>query len=211
MPAALMLEAAVAETVARGVAAGIAERAGRRREHRAGSVVADVEGLAGRVGGGIVRPRSQLVVAAVLGPGIAAAGGRDLKAEAFVGDDVDPGRRGAGAGVEGDDIFAAVAGEAAGAIEELQTLAGVGSLFGPDGWVQRSVVGDGTWRFGEAGCGLRRCARDRAAAAPADRRLCRGGPPRPPAPRPAAAPALPPGSGRRAAHVTAPRARSWPG
>ncbi len=74
----------------------------------AGLLVPQIERLAGAVGHRVVRPRGELVLAAVSRPGVAAALGRDLKAEAGIGDDVDPWRRRRLARRAARHIFAAV-------------------------------------------------------------------------------------------------------
>ena len=84
------------------VTAAVAGRVGRRRvaDGRRGRapqvtrfVVAQIEGFAASVADGIVRPRGELVLAAVDGPGVAAALGSRLEPESRIGDDVDPRRR----------------------------------------------------------------------------------------------------------------------
>jgi hypothetical protein len=121
----LVLEAAVAEAVARdvrppsriGCAVGSRRRPSPRRARRA---------LAGRVDDRVVRPRRELVVAAVLGPRVAAPLGRHLEPEAGVGDDVDPRHRRRAAAIEDGHVLAAVGVEAAEAVEELEPRAGPG-------------------------------------------------------------------------------------
>ena len=94
MPCATMLEAAVAPAVPHDIGRRlVTDRQRRRRPELAAVVIAHVEDLAGPVADRIVRPGRELVVAAVLRPGIAAALGRHLEAERRVGDDIDPGRR----------------------------------------------------------------------------------------------------------------------
>src|SRR5690606_7820718 len=90
------------------------------REYLARGIVADVERLSRRIGHCIVRPRRQAVLAAVPGPGAGAAGGRDVKAKAVIGDDIDPGRRCMDAAVKDRDIFLALPRKAADTVEELQ-------------------------------------------------------------------------------------------
>src|SRR6185503_8137662 len=76
--------------------------------------------LAGRVADGIVRPRGELVLAAVERPRVARARLGHLKAEARVRHDVDPGRRRAPALLENRDVLAPMVAEAAEAVEELE-------------------------------------------------------------------------------------------
>ncbi len=76
------LEAAVALTVAGDVGGlRVARRAHRRCPELVTVEIAHVERFAGPVGDRIVRPGGELVVAAVLGPGVAAAVGGNLEAE----------------------------------------------------------------------------------------------------------------------------------
>ena len=77
-----------------------------------------------RVADRIVAPRRQLVFAAVFGPGMAAALGRDLKPKAVIGNHVQPGRRRGGSIFQNRHILAAIRGKAAGAVEKLQRFDG---------------------------------------------------------------------------------------
>ena len=95
----------------------------RRRPERAGLFVADEERLAGRIADRIVAPRRQPVVVAVDRPGVAGAALGGGEAEGRVGDDVRPRRRRQRARSSGStaiDVFAAVVGEAADAVEQLE-------------------------------------------------------------------------------------------
>ena len=66
-PVTNVLEAAVAGTVSGHVGGSLGpDRQGGRTPQLAGLVVPDVDGLAHRVGYGVVRPRCELVLAAVL-------------------------------------------------------------------------------------------------------------------------------------------------
>ena len=85
----------------------------------AGVLVAHVDGLARRVADGVVRPRRELVLAAVGGPCIAGARLRDLEAQARVRDHVDPRRGRPLALAERDQVLAAVVHEAAQPVVEL--------------------------------------------------------------------------------------------
>ena len=116
----LVLEATVALAVAGDVAGGLADRQRGRAPEVAGLLVADVEGLAGRIAHRIVRPGREVVLLAVHRPGGAAALGRDLEAEAGVADHVEPGRRRGLAVIEDGDVFTAALGKAAQAVEELE-------------------------------------------------------------------------------------------
>ena len=131
--ACVMVEPAIAHAVAGHVPSGPRQRAGCGRKDRARVVVADQEGLGCAVRDRVVGPGGQAVFAAVFGPGAARAGGRDVKAEAVIGDHVDPGRGGGPALVQDHHVFAPVAGKAAGAVEELQRLGQAGRGVGP-GW-----------------------------------------------------------------------------
>ena len=116
-----MLEPAVAPAVPRHIGGGVvADRQRRRTPQVAGIVVAQIEHLARAIADRIVRPRRELVLAAVDRPGEAAAFGRHLKAEGGIGDDIDPGRRRGLARAEDRHIFPPVFGEAAKPVEELE-------------------------------------------------------------------------------------------
>ena len=71
----------------------VADRRGGRAPQVTGVVVAQIKHLARAIADGIVGPWSELVLAAVDRPGVAAAFGRHLKAEFRIGDDIDPGCR----------------------------------------------------------------------------------------------------------------------
>ncbi|MNT40118.1 hypothetical protein D3C72_1764120 [compost metagenome] len=83
-------------------------------------LVADIDSLAARVRNSVIGPGRQLVVAAVLRPGAAAAAGRRLEAKAGIRDHIDPWGRGRPLGVLHHDIFPAVLIEATQAVEELE-------------------------------------------------------------------------------------------
>ncbi len=123
-PVRLVLEPAVAKAVAGDVAAAVADRLCGGGPDLARRLVADVERLAGGVGHRVVRPRCQLVLATVLRPGVTAALGRDLKAEAGIGDDVDPRGWRTRDAIEDGDVFQPVPVEAARAVEELELRRG---------------------------------------------------------------------------------------
>ena len=123
MPFACVLEAAVAVAVAGNVGPAVPDRAAPsgsrdrrsfRREHRSPRR---------RVCDRVVRPGRELVLAAVLRPGIAASLRRHLEAEAGIGDHVDPRRRRQPAGIEDRHIFPAILVKAAKAVEELEAAA----------------------------------------------------------------------------------------
>ena len=63
--------------------------------HRKGLAVLQQEPFGRGVGHGIIRPRGELVQAAVHRPGVAATGFRNLGAKSRVGQHIDPGPRGA--------------------------------------------------------------------------------------------------------------------
>ena len=115
-----VLEDRVAEAVADDVGRRAPGGQGRRRPELAGLLVAQVKGLPGRVPHGIVAPRRQAEFVGVLHPGVGAAAFRDDRAEGWICDHVDPrgGRHLPGA--EGDDVFVAIAGEAAESVLEDQ-------------------------------------------------------------------------------------------
>ena len=115
-----MLEPRIAEPMAGDVLPSVADRLRGRAPEIPARHVADVEGFTRRIDHRVVRPRRQLVLAAVLGPAVAASLCRGLKAEAGIGDDVDPRRRRGFAVVEDRDIFAPVLVEAAETIEKFK-------------------------------------------------------------------------------------------
>src|SRR3990172_5624502 len=89
-----MLEPAVSPPVAgHGAARLLAGGQGRGGPQGTSVVVAHIERLPRAIGDRIVRPGGELVLAAVHGPGGAAAFGRHMKAEGGIGDDVYPGGR----------------------------------------------------------------------------------------------------------------------
>src|SRR5438309_6101806 len=89
----LVLEPAEAVAVERDVETGVADGLRRGRPDLAGSFIPDVHRLAGRVDDRIVRPGRELVLTAVLGPGVAATVRGNLEAEVRIRNHVDPGRR----------------------------------------------------------------------------------------------------------------------
>jgi hypothetical protein len=115
-----MLEAAVAVTVASNVGSAIPDRLCRCAPEIAGYLVANVERFAARVSDRIVRPRRELVLAAVSSPGVAAPLRRHLKPEVGIGDHVDPRRRRGMICIEDDHVFPAVLVKAAKAVEEFK-------------------------------------------------------------------------------------------
>src|SRR6185369_1977816 len=118
----LVLEATVAMAVARDVISLVSDRLGGGGPQVTGGFIANVQRFARRVADRIVRPGRELVLPAVLGPGVAAALRRHLETERRVGDHIDPGGRRGGALLQYDDVFAPVLGEAAQAVEEFQVL-----------------------------------------------------------------------------------------
>ncbi len=119
-----MLEPAVPGAVTGDVGRLLAaDRQRRRAPQLAGVVVADVDRLAHRVADGIVRPRRELVLAAVPRPGVAGARLGDLEPERRVGDDVQPRRRRRLSGAEDRDVLTPAVREAAEPVEELQLRA----------------------------------------------------------------------------------------
>src|SRR5688572_5136947 len=98
----------------------LADREQRRAPELAGVLVADVERLARLIRDGIVRPRRDLVLAAVDGPRVAAARLRHLKAEGGIRHDVDPRGRRPLTLTHDDHVFAPVVGETSQAVEELE-------------------------------------------------------------------------------------------
>src|SRR5665809_42494 len=116
-----MLEPAVSPPVAGDVAARlVADGQGSRAPQGTSVVVVHIERLPRTIGDRIIRPGGELVLAAVHGPGGAAAFGRHLKAEGGVGDDVYPGGRRCLTRAEDRYIFPSVLSEAAEPVEELE-------------------------------------------------------------------------------------------
>ncbi len=84
------------------------DRQRRRRPQGAAVEIVDVENLTGAIADRIVGPGGELVVAAVLRPGIAAAFGGDLEAEGGIGDDIDPRRRRRLSGSQHGNVLATI-------------------------------------------------------------------------------------------------------
>ena len=93
-------------------------RGGRPR--LAAAVVADQDGLGGRVGDRIVGEGREPVLAAVPGPGEGRPRGRDHRPEGRAGDDVGPGQGRLLVSLEDDDVLASAVGEAAEPVGERQ-------------------------------------------------------------------------------------------
>ena len=120
-PVMVVLEAAVPPPVVNDVRRLLhANRLRARAPDLAGFVVANVDRLADRIPDRVVRPRRDLVLAAVAGPGVAAARFGHEEPELGIGDHVRPRRGRRLAGTEDDDVLAPVIGEPAEAVEELQ-------------------------------------------------------------------------------------------
>ncbi|MCY1390258.1 hypothetical protein D9M71_50740 [compost metagenome] len=115
-------EAAVAEAMGAAIDTAVANRLGGGAPQVVAVLVADVENLAQRVRHRVVGPRRELVLAAVLGPGVSPALGGNLEAEGRVGDHVDPRRRGGPAMFEDGQVLAALADESAQTVEELHAV-----------------------------------------------------------------------------------------
>ena len=132
-----VFEDAVAEAVAGDVGVSAACRQRRRRPELPGLLVAEIERLAAGVADRVVVPGGEPEFVAVLRPGVGAAAFGDDRAELRVGDHVDPRRGRRLAGAEDDHVLAAVAAEAAQAVEERQVA-------------PRGFVGTATVRLGGA-------------------------------------------------------------
>ena len=138
--------------MARDVGAGAANRQGGRRPQLAGLQVLQIDHLARGVGDRVVRPRGDLVLAAVFRPDMTAAFGRDLKTEARVGNHVDPGGWGGAAGLKDRHVLSPIQVKAARAVEELER--------GQRRRRRRCCLGRSRNRNrGRAGCGLDRWRR----------------------------------------------------
>ena len=121
-----VLESAVSLSVPRNVevALGMADRRGRRPPHLAAFLIAQIQHLAGPIGDRIIRPRSDLMFAAVERPGEAAAVGRNLKSKVRIGDHIDPGRGRRLSRTQNSHVFTAFRTESAQAVEEFQIVRG---------------------------------------------------------------------------------------
>ena len=97
----------------------LADGQGGRPPEVSGVVVAQIDGLSGRIGHRVVRPGRELVLPAILRPGVAGARFRDLEPQSLVGDHVDPRGGRPLALAERDHVFAAVLHEAAQSVVEL--------------------------------------------------------------------------------------------
>ena len=106
-----MLEAAIALAMPGDIGRGLlADGERRRAPDIAVLLVAQIDGFARRIDDGIVRPGRELVLPAVDRPAVAAALGRDLEAEGWIGDHIDPGRGRGLAPAEDRHIFPSVGG-----------------------------------------------------------------------------------------------------
>ena len=112
-----MLEHAVAKAMPHGVRRRAARRQQGRRPVVPGDLVADIDRLGVGVADGVVRPRCEPELVRVLAPGAGAAGLRQQRPEAGIGDHVGPGRRGHAIGRHDDPVFAQVRRETAATIE----------------------------------------------------------------------------------------------
>ena len=116
-----MLEPAVAAAMP-GDIGGIvvAHRLGGGAPDFAAGLVGEIDDFARPVADGIVRPRGQLVFAAVDRPSVAAAFRRDLKAKGRIGYDIDPGGGRRISARQNDNIFPGIFGKPAMAIEKFK-------------------------------------------------------------------------------------------
>ena len=147
-----VLEAAVAPAVAGDIGRReVADRQRRRTPELARVVVPQIERLARAIGHRIVRPRRDLVLAAVDRPGVAAAFCADLEAERRIGDDVDPRRRRRLARPQDRHIFPSVSREAAEPVEEFE----VGRARPSAASSNAATVGFGAALAGAAGSAIR--------------------------------------------------------
>jgi hypothetical protein len=147
---AVVLEPAVARPVVGDVRRFVApDRQRGGAPQVAAVVVSDVDRLASGVGHGVIRPRRQLILAAVLRPGVAGSRFGDLEPKSLVGDDVEPRRRRRLGWPQDGHVFAPAVGEATQTVEELEVRSarqGVDSSRSLDRWRGRRF--DGTvWTF----------------------------------------------------------------
>src|SRR5438874_10099851 len=124
-----VLEDAVSLAVTNRIARGILANRQRGGSPKfIGIFVANVDRLTRLVTDRVVRPRGDLILAAIDRPGIARPFGRDLEAERGIGDHVDPWRRGPLPLAENRHIFTAVSGKPTEAIEKFHCRSGGGGL-----------------------------------------------------------------------------------
>src|SRR5205814_1722590 len=95
------------------------EKSGRRPDSSI-ILVARIKDFTGAVADGIVRPRSELVLAAIDRPGAAAAVSGDLEAERGIGDDIHPRCGRHLLPIEDGDVLPSVAIKSADAVKELE-------------------------------------------------------------------------------------------
>src|SRR5690606_11686151 len=91
-----------------------------RSPERPARKVAQIKHFSRMLADRIVGPGGDLILPAVHGPCKAAAFGRDVEAVLRIGDHIDPGRRSRLAGTENGDIFLAVIGKSAKAVEKFK-------------------------------------------------------------------------------------------
>src|ERR1700679_665702 len=116
-----MLETGVPVSVTRDISRAIVSFGkGSWAPYVPGFVVAQVERLAPPIPDGVIRPRRQLILAAVDRPAIAAAFSRHLEAEGRIRNDVDPRRRRGLAWADHGHVFFSALREAPKPVEELE-------------------------------------------------------------------------------------------
>jgi len=115
-----MLENCIARSVPGPISGFLPDRRRCRRPENAALLIADVERLHCRVEHRVVGPAGETIALAVAKPGETGPGFTDQCAEARVGNDIHPWRRGIGAGTEIDRIFTPVRSKTAQAVEVVQ-------------------------------------------------------------------------------------------
>ena len=116
-----MLESTVALAMSGNVSGGVVADGKRgRRPDISTILVAHINGFTGAVADGVVRPRRELVLAAIDRPCVTAALSGDLEAERGIGDDIHPRRGRHLIPVEDGDVFPSILIESADAVEEFE-------------------------------------------------------------------------------------------
>jgi len=115
-----MLEHGITKAMPNDIGRRAARRQRCRRPKLSSLLIANVKGLARGVLNGIVAPGRQSKFMGILHPSVSCAAFGNNCTEKGIGQDIDPRRRRHLAGLEGDDIFVAIAGKAAQAVREIQ-------------------------------------------------------------------------------------------
>ena len=141
-----MFEPAISAAMAGDISRrGVADRQRRRSPKVARVIVPQVERFARTIAHRIIRPRRDLIFAAVDRPCVAAALGSRLEAERRIGDDVDPGRRRRLARPKDRHILSSISREAAEPVEKFEIGRASPSRRpqAGDDWLWRGFLGRG--------------------------------------------------------------------